>query len=103
MLKITAKTVLIADASRAAGKISLGLALPAWALSAITVVGTRVREELFITSRVTISSVARSWPLSFLSSHIAFCPAGVAALPNPSMLAARFMVMALVASLLFAA
>ena len=82
-------------ANKVVGKIAAGSADPAAALRAITPVGSRVTEDVFIAMKRAMAFVA--WPsvgLSRSSSCMARMPKGVAALPSPKALAARFKIIA---------
>src|SRR5665648_1167724 len=75
--------------------ISVGLTEPALRRTAITVAGMIVIQEVFKARNVIMAGLAVSGvAFSFWSSCIAFSPKGVAALPNPSMLALKFIIMA---------
>ena len=59
--------------------------------SAATVVGISWIDAVFISTKVTMLSVAVSLPLCRLSLRMASSPRGVAAFPSPSRFALRFM------------
>ena len=60
---------------------------------AATVVGMSWIEAVFISTKVTMLSVAVSEGLCFFNSRIARMPKGVAALPNPKRFALMFIEM----------
>lgn len=83
-------TVEQAVASSVGRKMSNGCAAPAAARREMTVVGSICKLDALITRNIHIASLARSPTeemlfISFMASN----PAGVAALPSPSMFAAR--------------
>jgi len=85
-------------ANSVVGKIAAESMEPAAALRAITPVGRSVTEDVFIAMKSAMAFVASPFTgLSLSSSCMARMPKGVAALPSPSALAARFKIMAPIA------
>ncbi len=64
----------------------------------MAVMGTSVKAAVFMARKVTMALLAVSlFGFSSCRCVMALSPSGVALLPRPSMLAARFMIMALMA------
>ena len=79
------------DATHTAGRISNGRAAPNDARSAPIVAGMSWMDAVLITTNITIpSSAVPGFPEREAISFIAASPSGVAAFPNPSRFAARF-------------
>src|SRR5690554_5886005 len=79
-------------------RMAAGFDAPAAARTAITPSGSIVTLEVLIARNRHIAFVAVPfWGLIFSSSVIAFMPIGVAAFPRPSILAAIFIIIALMA------
>src|SRR5699024_12456808 len=84
---IIAKIVVIVVAIIVVPTISVGECASYCVRIAITVVGTKVKLEVFKDKNVIIEREAVLDPLNCFISFIAFIPIGVAALPNPKIFA----------------
>ena len=78
------------DVSHTHGRISKGFAQPKLFRKAATVAGMSCTEAVFISTKVTMLSVAVSDKLRCFISRMAAIPNGVAALPSPNRFALRF-------------
>lgn len=97
--KVRATVAVIIEVIITAGRISIGLLLPAFCLKTAMVVGINCIEQVFNTTNVIILSVAVClYGEIFLSFSIAFKPKGVAAFPSPKKLAEMFIQIASIAS-----